>query len=88
MAGTDAMSTSKALRLLEKKQLIQRLSNPQDARAHMLSPTDTGYSLLYQAMPLVEQADEAYFSPLDAAQRQAFLRSLTALQAAASDDLS
>ena len=69
-AKLDIMMTSQVLRKLETRGLIQRLPHPSDTRANMLRLTEAGPILTHQAVPDVEQADEAFFNHLQSKQLQ------------------
>ena len=60
-ARTDAVMTSEVLRTLERKQLVQRLPHPGDARARRIVLTDAGRTVAARAITLVEAADAAFF---------------------------
>lgn len=60
----DAATTSQILRSLEKKGWIKRESGAHDERAKRPVVTPAGCALIEKAMPLVEEADEAFFAPL------------------------
>lgn len=63
-AKTDVMMTSKVLRALEKKQLIERQTDAYDTRAKTLKLTSAGNKLLQKAIEMVEMADIAFFVKL------------------------
>jgi MarR family transcriptional regulator, organic hydroperoxide resistance regulator len=63
-AQTDEMMTSQVLRALAERKLLERNVSASDARARVVSVTETGKKLLAEAMPAVERADEAFFSVL------------------------
>lgn len=58
----DVMTTSQVLRTLEKKKLIKRCRSKEDSRAINTFPTEKGKRLTEKAIPIVESADEVYFS--------------------------
>jgi MarR family transcriptional regulator, organic hydroperoxide resistance regulator len=64
MTRLDPNTISQILRVLEKKKLIQRTTSA-DPRAKNVALTDQGSRVLSHALPAVEQADAAYFSPLN-----------------------
>ena len=64
-AHADVMMTSQVLRSLEKKDLVLRLKNPVDTRAHLISPTEKGRKLVGNAIKVVEDTDSAFFAILD-----------------------
>ncbi len=81
-AGTDAMMTSQVLRKLEARGLVERSSDPRDARARRLRLTADGRAAVTPALADVEQADETYFAALGD-ERAAFLAALARLSAPA-----
>ncbi len=63
-AKTDIMMTSKVLRTLEGKELVERRSHPTDTRAKALALTQTGVELLAQAIKVVDDTDNTFFGPV------------------------
>lgn len=61
-AGTDAMMTSQVLRALERKGLVVREPDPNDARARQLDLTRAGRRLARKAIDVVEAADREFFA--------------------------
>jgi MarR family transcriptional regulator, organic hydroperoxide resistance regulator len=57
----DAMMTSQVIGSLEKRGAVIRQAHPTDSRAKTLALTVEGADLLEKALPLVEQADAAFF---------------------------
>lgn len=64
-AAIDPMMTSQVLRGLEARRLLQRRPSPTDSRARIVTVTKAGQTLLAAALPIVEAADQAFFSPLE-----------------------
>lgn len=58
----DTMTTSQILKLLEKKNLIQRKLHPTDTRPNIIELLPEGE--VNQAVPLVEKVDEDFFGIL------------------------
>jgi DNA-binding MarR family transcriptional regulator len=58
----DVMTVSSTVRLLEKKNLIQRLPHETDTRAKSLVNTKQGTTAVSQAIKEVERVDREYFS--------------------------
>jgi DNA-binding MarR family transcriptional regulator len=56
------MMTSQVLRALEARGLVTRAPHPDDARARVLAPTDAGRRAVSRALPVVEDADAAFFA--------------------------
>ena len=63
-AKTDIMMTSKVVRTLVGKNLLQRIDHPADSRAYALRLTSAGVKLLQGALQSVEEADEQFFADL------------------------
>lgn len=63
-AGIDAMMTSKVLRVLLKKKLVQRRSTRTDARAFVVSLTAEGKKLLAKAKALTAKTEEDFFAKI------------------------
>jgi DNA-binding MarR family transcriptional regulator len=61
-ANTDKMMTSKVLTVLEKKQFIQKINDPKDSRAKLLSMTPKGTQTLREAYLVVQQVDSSFFT--------------------------
>ena len=61
----DVMTVSQIIRLLVKKELIMREVHPKDSRANIILLTDTGLQKVNQALPLVEDIDQAFFGKLE-----------------------
>jgi MarR family transcriptional regulator, organic hydroperoxide resistance regulator len=63
-AKMDTMMASNVLRTLEGKGLVTRNPHPTDTRAKALALTAAGRTLAQQVVPVVENIDQAFFSPL------------------------
>lgn len=63
-AKMDIMMASNVLRTLETKRLITRNPHPTDTRAKSLALTSKGKKLAEKAVPMVENIDRIFFSPL------------------------
>jgi DNA-binding MarR family transcriptional regulator len=63
-AKLDLMMTSQVVRALEADRLLDRNAHPTDARAKVLTLTRKGRALAFRAVPIVEDADRAFFSVL------------------------
>jgi DNA-binding MarR family transcriptional regulator len=63
-AATDPMMTSQVLRVLEGRNLVQRETHPDDARARAVSVTPAGAALANRANAIVEECDRSYFRRL------------------------
>lgn len=71
-ARIDKMTLSKAIRKLEEAALVLREPSPSDSRAVNVHFTARGRETVEQAVVAIENADEAFFSCLDAAQLAAY----------------
>jgi DNA-binding MarR family transcriptional regulator len=60
----DPMTTSQAIRTLEKKELIIREPSKEDKRAYHVQPTPKGIEVMDQALQRFVRAHEAFFEPL------------------------
>jgi len=61
LAGADRMMASKVLASLEQRGLLVRNTHPSDARARRLEVTPEGRALVYRAVRIVAEIDEAIF---------------------------
>lgn len=75
-AGTDVKMTSQVLRTLEKKGLLERQVDANDARAKTVRPTRVGVALAQRAIAAVESVDAEFFAPVGTA---TLVRTLTRL---------
>lgn len=75
-AGTDVMMTSQVLRALERKGLIERRSDPADARSKVISVTEAGRSLALRTVREVEAVDQNFFTAVDDEHLMTLLRTL------------
>ena len=60
-AKTDPMMTSQVLRALAGRDLVERVPDPDDARANLVRITAAGRDLANRALPLVEDVDRQFF---------------------------
>ncbi|MEP6479072.1 MAG: MarR family winged helix-turn-helix transcriptional regulator [Rhodoglobus sp.] len=60
-AGTDPKMTSDVVARLERKGLLARAADPQDARAKLLRVTTDGATLAKRAIDVVEDVDARFF---------------------------
>ncbi|PHN07896.1 MarR family winged helix-turn-helix transcriptional regulator [Flavilitoribacter nigricans] len=63
---TDRMMVSKVLRTLQGKGYISRREHPTDTRAKCIALTGPGTDALQQALRIVHEVDDHFFSPLEA----------------------
>lgn len=73
-AATDVMMTSQVLRALERRALVTRSGDPDDARTKRVAVTAEGERLVERALPVVEGADADVFGGPVA--RRALVRAL------------
>jgi DNA-binding MarR family transcriptional regulator len=76
-AGTDQMMTSKVLRMLVQKKLIQRKSPRNDARAFLVSISPEGEKKLAKARILLSKMESAFFEKIE--KRKRFIKNLELL---------
>ncbi|TKI72625.1 MarR family transcriptional regulator [Lysinibacillus mangiferihumi] len=62
--NSNIMMVSDVARTLEAKGFISRNKNPLDKREILLSPTDEGSSKIKIALPIVENIDVQFFTPI------------------------
>ena len=74
----DPMTTSQALRTLEKKKLIRRVVSKEDKRAYFVRATAKGVSVTSEALDRMIAAHLAFFKPLES-QLDAFSNNLQQL---------
>lgn len=74
----DPMTTSQILKLLEKKNLIQRAPHPADTRAKMILLLEEGIQKVSLAVQLVEEFDHRFFGSLQSGE-MLFMESLKKL---------
>ena len=60
-SSVDTMTVSSVLRLLEKKNLITRITHPKDTRANKIEMTSEGQKIIHVAIPIVEAVDDEFF---------------------------
>lgn len=75
-AATDPMMTSQVLRALEKRGLLTREVDPDDARSRRIAVTAAGAALAPQAIKVVEDVDADFFAGVPTPE---LLQTLTAL---------
>lgn len=63
-AGIDPMMTSKVIRTLESRGLLERTDDPNDSRAWRVKLTAKGEPVLVRATSLAKTVDAAFFSPV------------------------
>ncbi|HWE91089.1 MAG TPA: MarR family transcriptional regulator [Pseudonocardiaceae bacterium] len=78
-AGIDAAVIGQVLRRLAARQLVNRELDDQDPKARLIVLTDSGRSVLADALSDVETTDQEFFAALGT-DAPAFARGLTALR--------
>ena len=73
--------TTKRLKGLEHRGLVERSSNPADGRGALIALTDSGRALTDEVFPLQLSAEEALLAGLTTDERTALERSLVLLLA-------
>jgi DNA-binding MarR family transcriptional regulator len=79
--GADKTRIISVLDDLQQRAFIQREPDPADRRVHLLSLTAAGRRLHTEVQQAIRQEEERLLDPLTAADRQAFLRVMRALDA-------
>ena len=64
LADMDVMSASQIIRGLEKKEFIERTTNPEDSRANSVILLPKGQEMVRLDLPIVEKIDEEFFGAL------------------------
>jgi DNA-binding MarR family transcriptional regulator len=64
--GIDAVMTSKVIRTLEERGLVDRVADPADQRIRRLRLTRAGRALAERAVTVVDRADAEFFQPVAA----------------------
>lgn len=75
----DKMTVSKALRKLEKEELVVRVESKEDTRAKNVRLSAKGKRLVRRLIPKVEGIDEEYFGVLSKRERGEFMKYLNKL---------
>lgn len=76
LSGVDPMTTSTAIRALERKGYIDRVTDRTDKRAMQLQLTSLGEQAAHKALEVIAHTHVQFFSPLEQDERQAFIASL------------
>ncbi len=83
--GIDRSTLADIIRRMTKKGLLQRRRTKEDARAYSVKLTDQGRKVLESAQPRVDRVDERVLSVLPNQQRERFLKDLSLIVAALSE---
>lgn len=79
LSGVDAMTTSNAIRVLERKGYVNRVTSSNDKRALKLQLTPLGEQTAHKALGVIARTHVQFFSPLTESERPAFIASLQKL---------
>jgi MarR family transcriptional regulator, organic hydroperoxide resistance regulator len=63
-SGMDKMLVSDLIKALQRKRLLVRARNPDDARSWLIEPTTRGIQLTNSAVARIEALDEKFFTPV------------------------
>jgi DNA-binding MarR family transcriptional regulator len=77
--GLDRTNVADVLARLEKRGLLRRRANPEDARARLASLTPKGRQLALRMSAPMRRAQDRLLAPLNQKNRQAFVTMLAAL---------
>jgi DNA-binding MarR family transcriptional regulator len=75
-AGLDAMMTSRLLKKLEDRGLVERHADREDARKQRFATTTQGQALAQHASALAEQTDSTFFQTIAVTEFESTLRTL------------
>lgn len=64
-AGTDRMMTSQVVRALQRRGLIMRIEDPDDARVWRLRLTGDGRELAERAVKVMDALDDEFFAEIN-----------------------
>lgn len=65
LTGSDTMTISQVVRVLEKAGYLERIPHQKDTRSKVIRVTTTGRELAGQAVQVVEATDKKFFMPLE-----------------------
>jgi DNA-binding MarR family transcriptional regulator len=80
-AGLDTSTIAGVVDRLEARELLVRSTTREDRRVRLLSLTDAGRSVLAEAVPAMQRAQQRILEPLTAAERREFMRLMKRLVA-------
>ncbi|MBK6652172.1 MAG: MarR family transcriptional regulator [Betaproteobacteria bacterium] len=75
----DKVSVSRALRRMEDKALVERMTDPQDARGYLIRLTPAGRSLFRKIVPMVQAREQFLLDGLGASERMALQSAMQTL---------
>lgn len=64
LTGSDTMTVSQVVRVLEKAGYLARIAHPTDTRSKVIRVTKTGRELAEHAVQVAEATDKQFFLPL------------------------
>jgi DNA-binding MarR family transcriptional regulator len=67
----DKVSVSRAVKRMEEKALLERMTDPQDARGHLICLTVAGRALFRKIVPMVQAREQFLLEGLEASERHA-----------------
>lgn len=76
---TDKVSLVRVLDSLEKDELIERITNPNDRRQHLLKITEKGFPWIEKIQGIMQESDEVFLSFIAAEHRVCFRNELNKL---------
>ena len=76
---TDKVSLVRILDSLEKDELIERITNPNDRRQHLLKITEKGFPWISKIQKVLKEADEAFLQFIAPEHRACFRNELKSL---------
>ncbi|APG19042.1 MarR family transcriptional regulator [Kosakonia radicincitans DSM 16656] len=65
LTGSDTMTISQVVRVLEKADYLERIPHQKDTRSKVIRVTKAGRELAEQAVQVVEATDKKFFMPLE-----------------------
>ncbi|QEM90613.1 MarR family transcriptional regulator [Kosakonia radicincitans] len=65
LTGSDTMTISQVVRVLEKADYLERIPHQKDTRSKVIRVTKAGRELAEQAVQIVEATDKKFFMPLE-----------------------
>jgi DNA-binding MarR family transcriptional regulator len=75
----DKVSVSRALRRMEDKALVERMTDPQDARGYLIRLTPAGRSLFRKIVPMVQAREQFLLDGLGASECMALQSAMQTL---------
>lgn len=79
LTGVNASNVTRAIKKLIDSQYLKRKENPNDRRGYVLSLTQEGHAIYPIIIEALQQANIAFFAPLNAEEQKSFIDSLNKL---------